>query len=482
MTGKAAEDHGITDWAVAMATNRRVKPVWEIAEEHGYKSAVVNVPGTFPVLGDCDVMLSGFPLPTATYNNRGWLFTTRPGHSDDILPTERLPLEPSELGRGQEWRGKFSLADLPVSLPSSETAPALFLRRINPRWTARIQKALVPIGFGRMDIILRNDPSTAGVTLEGSTPSGDRLFSLLEGQWSDWLVAEINGRRNSFKVNFLNTGPDEISFYVTPLYPFPDEALAKPADWLTARMVTPYVAEGVGWQIFLEPRLLETLAEHLTDIAASRMNAGIEILKDRSPDLFVYIVTLTDRIQHPMLKFLLPAEYERLADELGGAYEENKPTEPQIRQFGHVIEDTYVRADQWIGQLLAYADTSTTVVVVSDHGASSGRHDISPSAGIHHPEGIYVIAREGHEISSGPLSATRGPELILEDITPTVLGLLGISPARDMRGAFADFVLPAGSGAPDLVDTYESSEGDSGKRERLGKSAEEQLRSLGYIQ
>jgi hypothetical protein len=480
MTGKAPGEHGITGWNVATAANRRAKSVWGIAEEHGHRSAVVNVPGTFPVLGDCEVMLSGFPLPTATYSNRGCFLTTREGRAGSVLPTERLSLDLEDLDAGEEWRTQIRLRDLPVSVPSGETGPALLLNRVAPRVLMRMQKALVPVEFGTLDLIVRKDAASGALKVGGS--GSEPLFHLTRGDWSDWLIADINGKRHSFKVHCLNTEQDELSLYITPFYPYPDAGLARPADWLEERMVTPYVAEGVGWQIFLEPRLLETLHEHLTDVAASRVNAGLAILEQQEPDLFVYIVTLTDRIQHPMLKFLLPSEYEKLAGEVGGNYERLKPTPEMVEQFGDVIRDTYTRADEWIGQFLAYADTSTTVIIVSDHGATAGRHAVSPTAGIHHPDGIYVIAQVGENHSDIPLSTTRGPDLVLEDVTPTTLALLGLPPAHDMVGSYADFAPALAEADLELVETYETETGGQGQKEVWGKSVEEQLRSLGYIQ
>ena len=94
---------------------------------------------------------------------------------------------------------------------------------------------------------------------------------------------------------------------------------------------------------------------------------------------------------------------EKLAGETGGSYERLKPTPEMVERFGNVIQDTYIRADEWIGQFLAYADTSTTVVIVSDHGATAGRHAVSPTAGIHHPDGISHPRQRDRERQQRPL-------------------------------------------------------------------------------
>lgn len=282
----------------------------------------------------------------------------------------------------------------------------------------------------------------------------------------------------------MDTSKDEVTLFVTPLYALPDVSRARPAEQLIKLFSRPYVAEPVGAVIFADERLLDPLRIHLMDTASCRHSAALSILDHFDPDLFVCIYTVTDRMQHAMLKFMYPTPYRELAKREGGEFERLEPTEAQAARFGGVIPAMYYQADEWLGDLLQRAGPDTMVVLVSDHGFAPGRDLRRPTSGVHHPDGIYVIAKALDNVIAGEpaseLARSRGPELVLEDIAPIALHLLGMPVATDMTGTVPGF--PGSEDRPIVtIATYEDGQGRGEAPEDLAPALLEQLRSIGYV-
>jgi hypothetical protein len=332
------------------------------------------------------------------------------------------------------------------------------------------------VTFGAIDLVFKQDPAGEAIVVEGF--AGDKLFTLGRGTWSPWLVADSGRGRQSFRVHFVDTARDEVTLFVTPFFPFPDRQRATRAEVIADALPAPYVAEGVGWQIFYESRLLGSLREHLMDVASTRIEAGLTILDRMDLDLFVYIFTVTDRMQHAMMKFMAPEPYRELARREGGDYATFQPTPEQVDRHGDAIPEAYVHVDRWLGMILERADADTTVVLVSDHGAAAGKAK-DPTAGEHDPNGIYVIAKTQAD-GATDLATTRGPELILEDITPIVLHALDLPVALDMKGQLPAFLVAEGE-SPATVATYEDASGGNADPKQLDTALRQQIRSLGYV-
>jgi hypothetical protein len=119
------------------------------------------------------------------------------------------------------------------------------------------------------------------------------------------------------------------------------------------------------------------------------------------------------------------------------------------------------------------------IVVLSDHGFEGGTTVVTTQTGVH----------ESDEASEG-VFFVRAPDLKpdatldgfgVRDVTPTVLGWLGLPTARDQAGRFMPlFDIPR----PQQIDTYDTTEitrvgsGVSGEEE----SMLEHLRELGYVE
>jgi hypothetical protein len=477
MTGKAPEEHGLSTWATATALNRKVKAVWQIATEAGRPCAVVNVPGSHPVRDDCALMLTGIPFPLVSLGNTGWFATTGNPVTDDICLSIPLRFDPAAVVSGMEVRRRIELRDLPASLPSRTSIPVSLLSRAAKSTSLNMEKYFGSVTFGTIELVFKQDPTGADIVVEGF--ADDKLFTLGRGTWSPWLVADSGRGRQSLRVHFVNTDPDEVTLYFTPFVSYPDPQRATRAGAIVEALSTPYVAEGVGWHIFYESRLLSTLREHMLNVSLNRIEAGLAILDRMDLDLFVFVFTVTDRMQHAMMKFMEPETYRELARREGGGYAKFEPTPEQVARHGDAISDAYENVDRWLGMILERADADTTVVLVSDHGATAGKA-LDPTAGEHDPNGIYIIAKTQTDASSTELAKTRGPELILEDITPVVLHALDLPVALDMKGKLPAFLV-AEDETPATVATYEDASGPTAGPKQLDAALKQQIRSLGYV-
>lgn len=101
--------------------------------------------------------------------------------------------------------------------------------------------------------------------------------------------------------------------------------------------------------------------------------------------------------------------------------------------YGQVMEGCYRFHDMMLAHQLAIAGEDTTVVIVSDHGFCQagdrpGTEGYENPEQWHRPFGIGVLSGPGVKQGERVFGGT------ILDIAPTVLRLLGISPAMDMDG------------------------------------------------
>jgi hypothetical protein len=181
---------------------------------------------------------------------------------------------------------------------------------------------------------------------------------------------------------------------------------------------------------------------------------------------------------------------------------DHPPPPDQIKNFGHVIDDYYVYVDHMLGELIAAAPESTSVMIVSDHGMEAintdnvfkvGNSAPMMNSGNHydHPPGVFIATGPGFRKSGGPPIA----ELTVDDI-PTVGGVLGVLPTILARKG-----IPLGNdfdGRPifkvledewldvQTIKTHDTQEWVAARDARIRDAVAEserldQLRSLGYI-
>ncbi len=281
------------------------------------------------------------------------------------------------------------------------------------------------------------------------------------GGWSDWFAVPIPGRqawRGFMRVRRL----DEQNFYVSPCYRVDDEfEFSRPRDAVRdvrRKIGVPYIPEGPGWSKHAERWTPEYLAEHLVHI--SRIQAAAATAYASDPwRLLIFIDTLVDRVSHPYWAYMRPQDYDSVDPE-------------KARRYGEAVRDAYRETDRELGDVLAKAGSPDYVVIVSDHGFHSNKNR-AMAIGTHDFDGIYLV--------SGPkLQGQAGERAYIEDVTPTVLYLLGRPVASDMKGRVIAEVAAQVGRSIETIASYEDG-GGRGSDVPVDKKTWEQLRALGYV-
>ena len=488
-TGKRPAKHGLDDKIHVRSTDRRVKTLWQILGEAGLRNLVANVPGTSPAEQIEGALFAGFPLRGESFNNDGYVFSTRADLGWDStawldhLGPHAITLDGGTNGR----RGRFSLSERPTE-PNVTATGELYRKAIGSGgWYPKlIERKYIEFEFELSDDGIR-------LSLDGP---GDETVSLSPGEWTPWLVLDRPGAALSFRLRLLERSGDDVTLYMTPLFKADQRNRVRPNE-LGAEMDAqfgPYVVEGSGWLLFRVPQLLSSLGQHQFQIARHR-RAAIEHVWNREHwDALFYVLTLTDRIQHPFWALTDPGRYPTIEDHQAYPYGE---IPEGAEHFRDIVEQTYIWSDETLGRLLQKAGPNTIVAVVSDHGAQSGQHELAGAAGVHHPYGIYLFHGGPFRRDSAPeLPRERivhadprlnGELLRIEDVTPTLLAALSLPLARDFDGGPSGLVLDAirsaGNDVP-LIATYEDATRAARSEERNDARDEammEQLRSLGYV-
>ncbi len=207
--------------------------------------------------------------------------------------------------------------------------------------------------------------------------------------------------------------------------------------------------------------------------ADSYRDIGLELWRERQPDLLMVYIEGTDSISH------LFGHLFRARNLVGELVE-------QQRRYGNAVEQIYRYADDIVGRYLAVMDRDTTLLVMSDHGFKLGElhddptktRDLRRISELSHRE-MGILYMYGKDVKRHA-RLNRATQL---DVTPTILALLDLDVARDMPGRV-------------LVEGLEitAPERSVGSYERKGRSTEattsdaaaddrimSHLRSLGYL-
>lgn len=205
---------------------------------------------------------------------------------------------------------------------------------------------------------------------------------------------------------------------------------------------------------------------------------GLHLWKQRRPDVLMVYIEGVDSTSH-LFGHLFRAR--GLSGELAA----------QQERYGHAVEAMYVYADGILGDFIDALDDRTTLVVLSDHGFKLGILPEDPSKTrdmrrvserYHRIEGILYLygngVRHHHRIDQ--------PTIL--DVTPTVLALNGLSPARDMPGRVLSEALdlPPGNAVEyRTVASYDTSDTmamtGQNKDSAVDPRILERLRALGYL-
>lgn len=150
------------------------------------------------------------------------------------------------------------------------------------------------------------------------------------------------------------------------------------------------------------------------------------------------------------------------------------PNEDSFHHFPPHVTDSYLLADQWVGDFISAADPGTLVLVVSDHGYCFDGYE-------HHnaPDGVFIAAGPGIRPNYLLQSAS------IYDIMPTILAVLDLPIADDVHGrVLSDMFLPNSLPAPKKVASYDWFKENEMKVDRSVDKEQEMLeyfKSLGYV-
>jgi len=161
----------------------------------------------------------------------------------------------------------------------------------------------------------------------------------------------------------------------------------------------------------------------------------------------------------------------------------------QQAHYGHAVEQMYQYADEILGTYLAALDAQSTLMVLSDHGFELGTLQEDPSKTrdmrrvserYHRIEGILYL------YGSHVKAHARIEQPSILDITPTLLELGGLSPARDMPGRVLSEALDLQT-QPRTIVSYQTGERvaaaapGAAKDTAVDPAVLEHLRNLGYL-
>ncbi len=300
------------------------------------------------------------------------------------------------------------------------------------------------------------------------------------GWWATWPAESVNGTIVSdhtcyhFLFEAGMSGASDKTGIISPAAR--EVALAplirRPKD-LSLEDVKPFV--NVSADEFDRPFEFDDDLSHFKWALATAQSytaIGKHLWRTENPDLLLVYVEATDSSAH-LFGHLFRAQ--GLAGELA----------QQHARFGNTVEAMYLYADEILGEYMALVDDDTTLVVLSDHGFDLGVLPDDPSKTrdmrrvsekFHNIEGVLYLY--GNHVKKG--AALERPRLL--DVTPTLLTLAGLSPARDMPGRVLgeglDLAVPERT-----VASYEASARVAGSAAdpSVDPAILERLRALGYL-
>ncbi len=402
-------------------------------------------------------------LPTlarlAREGTRAPLRTLHPTHSPRIWTTIATGVPPQVHG----------ILDFVVELPGTgrTTLPSSTQRRVPAAWNILSDHGY-RVGVANWWASHPAEPIEGFVISDRASPVRRATYTSVLG-----LTDEAMSRRSSGE-----THPPELADELEAILGPPDE----PNPQLLARLAPlgPEQLEELRAQTVFsrESRLSVLKFTLLQDLAAAE--ASLYALQRFEPDVMLHFFAGVDSIEHHFWKYMEPERFEGVPPD-------------EVAVFGELVERYYELADEILGRFLAaYGDDPLAVVVVSDHGHEADpRHGTASARGqALWASGTHKDAPDGILIVSG-VDAARGAALesaSVEDVTPTLLALLGVPVGADMSGRVLGEAIEASFLAAHPVRTVTSHAhpDDAGPGLPVASDADEvlegRLRALGYVE
>jgi predicted AlkP superfamily phosphohydrolase/phosphomutase len=178
-------------------------------------------------------------------------------------------------------------------------------------------------------------------------------------------IAKIQGLRlwdiiefySDFKIGIYNLPttypPDKIKGFMVAGFPLPDDV----QDYTYPLKLKSELDELTGGHRvdirFKNYKSCRDFLEAANEIIDQRVKIYHYLKEKYNPELFIFVFTSTDRIQHHMWKYMDP---------------NNPPTDSKGKHYRKLLQNYWKHLDGAVGELLSSVDESTTVIVMSDHG------------------------------------------------------------------------------------------------------------------
>jgi len=299
------------------------------------------------------------------------------------------------------------------------------------------------------------------------------MMFAMRHQWIDVVISNCTLRRATPLWNIMNAMGRSAGI-VGPLVTWPAEAVEPFLISSVAGDVARKIRRGrldpeafAAEDLFYPPDLDPWVRQQILADERWRSRVAPYLYRRYRPDFFTVYFGEPDGTQHKRWKWMEPQYYANV-------------TAAGLERYADAIEREYTHADSVLGQLLATAGDTTTVIVISDHGFSPAyRGGVHQAGHYHGPDGILIAygppIRSGFELEGAHVN----------DIAPTVLALCGLPIAEDMDGdALTAMIRPDFLARHPLrtTPTYEFDPTTAEvRRSRAEDEIYEKLRSLGYI-
>ena len=316
------------------------------------------------------------------------------------------------------------------------------------------------------------------------------------GWWATWPAEPIEGvmvtERVAYSLFAFDTGEVRDGLVYPPSYAETVAALRVPAEAISREDLRPFARlTGADWErseqalarggdeAFLEPvsSLRQTLAATRT-----YHRVALDLLHRGAPRTLAVYYQGLDEVNH------------RFAHLVGPRHPLATPAERE--RFGSVVDAFYELQDRLLGELLEAAPADTELFVLSDHGFAQGAErprgtlpfiEAGRPGRWHTPDGIWIL--HGPRARAGRLPGVAR----MDQVTPTLLRILGLPLAADMHGAPLEAALAESflRGAPRAeIASYDPVAAPAAERGEESPSSTSpaaddpllaKLRSLGYL-
>jgi predicted AlkP superfamily phosphohydrolase/phosphomutase len=461
------------DWAVVDRTDVREYAMWELLDDHGYRSVVVNVPVTHPPRPIEGAIVPGYVAPEDPTCVPGDVLSTVTGEMDyriyppstrEVSPREQLSAYESIVrSRGRVFRRLTDRYDPHFSFLQFQLTDTVFHDRPDD-WSA------VERVYGAVDEQL-------DAVLEATNPRNVVIVSdhgMGEYEGYEFRVNEYLRAEGYVETRHGGEGMPSWDSIARNRLKAGEEAGAR--DRSVLEQATASLAK-VGLTSQRAERVLETvgLADHVAEVVPTdAIRAGTEQVDFAASTAYMRSrielgVRLNVEGREPDGE-VPPERYDEVRETLLSKLRGVRSPEGYP-----IFETVHRREDVFEGP---YVDEAPDLVIVPRDldqflsGSLRGPQFDSPSEPWNHKY-LGVIVATGQDIDASAMGSADRPQLF--DIAPTVLSTFGVAPSERMDGVVLPLVESCERRAYPEFDAREG-------RTRDDEAVEEHLADLGYLE